>query len=160
MTATRTIAGAAIPFAIGLLTACSSGAMPAVSTPPAVPATRPHTPAAPATIEDWCGGTGYAAWRAVSTGADQLRTDSADGDTAAVPADGDQLASAAGAAGASLPPFSKRHKLDYGLAMGWLAVAGSKTASGDVGGATSALQKADSYLGDVGGLVADACPGG
>ena len=158
MTATRTIAGAAIPVAIGLLTACSSGAMPAVSTsPPAVPAT---TPAAPATIGEWCGGTGYEAWQAVSTDADQLRTDSADGDTAAVSADGDQLASAAGAAGANLPPFARAHRLDYGLAMGWLTIAGSKTASGDISGATSALQKANSYLGDVGALVASACPGG
>jgi hypothetical protein len=44
-----------------------------------------------------------------------------------------------------LPPAAKTQKLDYGLYMGYLAVAGLKLTNGDLSGADRAFAKSTQY---------------
>lgn len=59
--------------------------------------------------------------------------------------DGASLFHDASATVGNLPPLSNAHKVDYGVWMGYLAVAGYKASTGDIAGASSALQKATQF---------------
>jgi hypothetical protein len=165
MTTTR-IAGDAVALLTGLsLAACGAPAPAVNASPPATsatpaaqaPVTPAPAPAAPAAIKNWCGGTGWTDWQAVSSDMSQLHTDSSDGNLATAEVDGSELATSAQIAGTDLPPFMRQFKADYGLAMAWLVVGGRKLASGNISGASSALHTANGYIGDVGFLVTSAC---
>lgn len=109
-------------------------------------------------VQTWCQGDGYSGYQSVETDLTQMSTDIGNGqDGTAENTDALQLASDAGTAGQSYPPFSKTHKLDYGLFL--LAVTSAATAlnRGDVSSATSAMQQAVKYKNDVDGLISTDC---
>lgn len=145
---------------LGLLAACgspvphASAAKPPVS---ATPANMPSTAASPPTaIEAWCGGPGYSNYQAVTDDVSKMSGD-ATGDPGALGGDGADLESDAMAAGATLPPWSKPHTLNYGVTMGYLLLVGGRTAQGDIAGADEALAKANGLIPGIEGLVVSDC---
>lgn len=146
------------------LAACTGAPAPAAgsTTPPvsATPAPVPADPTTPPTaLQTWCAGNGYDSWSQVGADLSQLHADSLTGDLTALTSDGGQLVSDALAAGTSPPPLGRKHRLDYGLGMGWLQAAGNKIVNGDVTGATAAMRTADGYINDVSGLIDSGCLG-
>lgn len=187
MKTTRTITGAAVPLATALATVAAAGIcltacgapVPAPSTAkPPVSATPENTPdtsrpsasatpenvppdptTSPTAVEQWCDGTGYTDWSQVAADVTQMHSDTENDDMAATDADGSQLEADAAAAVSMPPPFSQAHTADYLFAMTSLRVAGANVVDGNLAGATSALQTADGYIGDVSGLVGSDCLG-
>jgi hypothetical protein len=100
------------------------------------------TPAATTPMQAWCGSIGYSDFQTVESDLSQLGTDSANNDLSAVESDGTtqfQDATAASHDPNFLPPLSNAHKVGY------LMVAGYKSRTGDISGATSALEQASKY---------------
>ena len=115
------------------------------TTAPASPATA--APAAPAVsaMDTWCAGTGDADLQAVEADDGQLATDAGNSDLLAVEADGGQLATDADAAIGNPPPVTHAQQINYVMAMGAAAFAGSDAAAGDITSATTALTTAAGY---------------
>lgn len=99
----------------------------------------------PSPMQQWCNGDGDSDFQAVQSDLDQLSTDSSNEDLTSVESDGATLAQDAEAAVKNLPPASKTQKLDYGLYMGYVSVAGLKLTNGDLSGADSAFAKSTQY---------------
>ena len=137
VTATATVTAPAAP-------ATTAPASPA-TTAPASPATA--APAAPAVsaMDTWCAGTGDADLQAVEADDGQLATDAGNSDLLAVEADGGQLATDADAAIGNPPPVTHAQQINYVMAMGAAAFAGSDAAAGDITSATTALTTAAGY---------------
>ena len=96
----------------------------------------------PSPIQQWCSGNGYSDFQAVQSDLNQISTDSGNNDLISVESDGSSLFHDATVAGQNLPPGTNKEKLDYGLYMGYLLVAGAKASSGDINGTASAMAKA------------------
>jgi hypothetical protein len=101
----------------------------------------------PSPMQQWCNGTGYSDFQQVEQDLQQLQQDSGNNQAGTVEAqDGPALfRDAAAAVSAGLPPLSNAHKVDYGVWLGYLSVAGEKISQGDIAGASSALQQATQF---------------
>lgn len=141
-------AGTVVIVPVLALAACTGAPVAAMSRakPPvsATPQTMP--PAPPTALQVWCSGNGYDAWSSVGADVAQVHADAGDGDVGDLAAAGGQLSADALATGDSLPPFGQQHRFDYGTGMLWLAVAGRKLVTGDIGGASAAMRTANGYL--------------
>lgn len=99
----------------------------------------------PSPMQQWCSGNGYSDFQQVQQDLSQLSTDSGNDDLAAVEQDGSSLFQDAHTAGLNLPPLSNMHKVEYGVWMGYLLVAGYRASNGDLSGASSAMASASKY---------------
>jgi hypothetical protein len=127
---------------------------PASASPSAAPSTTPTNVA----LQNWCQGQGFQDYQNVDNDLDQIKTDSGDEDLPAVENDGLQLFNDAHAAGTNLPPVDNTDKLNYGLAMGWLLIAGDKLGAGDLTDAESDIATANGYLGKLTNLIQNEFP--
>lgn len=103
----------------------------------------------PSPMQTWCDGSGYTGFQTVESDLSQLDTDSGNNDLAAVESDGATLFQDANAASHDpnfLPPLSNAHKVDYGVWMGYLMVAGEKASTGDISSAASAMQQGSKFV--------------
>ena len=110
----------------------------------------------PTPMQQWCAGDGYSDYQAVQSDMTQMQTDAGNDLLGSVMSDGTSLASDALKAEEKLPPGTNTQKLDYGLYMGFIFVAGGKASSGDINGAVTATQKASQYTSTVNNLT-DQC---
>jgi hypothetical protein len=158
------------------LTACGSASHPgparttsAVAVSPTSAATVNPTgkasraPAAepvpsPKPIAEWCHGTGYQRWQAVTKDLTALQADSASGAASAtkVAVEGRQLASNAGAAASYPPPGVSATA--YKKGMEELTVSGRDDERDEVARATMITSEADTYLDNISSYVGVKCP--
>lgn len=109
-------------------------------------------PPTPSPLQQWCSGSGYSDFQTVQSDLSQLDTDSGNSDLAAVESDGSSLFQDAHAASQDpdfLPPVSNTHRVQYGLWVGFVMVAGAKAGNGDISGASSAIAQASKYTSTV-----------
>jgi hypothetical protein len=157
-TITKSAAAIAAAGALALAGACGSKTVTAHTATPiatitsiasSAPAVPVDTQPATSPMDDWCSGNGYSDFQAVETDMSQLSTDTGNNDLLAAEQDGSQLFQDAHAAGMNLPPGSNHQKLDYGLYMGFLMVAGAKISNGDINGAGDSMSKSVPYKSSV-----------
>jgi hypothetical protein len=139
VTATPTVTATATVTATPTVTATAAPA----TTAPTAPATTPSVNYAMAA---WCASDGYTDLQATETDTTTMGTDAENDDLLAVEADGSQLATDADTAISNPPPVTHAQQVNYVMAMGALAFAGSDAAAGDITSATTAITTATGYL--------------
>jgi hypothetical protein len=113
--------------------------------PAVVPPSYQQTTPAVSPLQTWCQGPGGSDLEQVESDLNQLQADSGNDDVAAAEADGAELYRDAALAVEYLPPLQKAHKLDYGLYMGFVSIAGYRVSTGDNAAAITALQSAAQF---------------